>query len=926
MINEFFDKKAKIILYLIVLIFPGLSFSQNEACKEKLNLAKNYYDNGEFLLANDVLNQFQIACGNSSDYYKLKTKIAIVMENDQLAKNSMALYINSKAGNFIADDDPRLFKNLYAEVQDSLSSRLITSLSKKAEDVDLAAATVVVIKAEEFANRGYNDLIDLLSDQPGFDISKIQSAFYANVYQRGFRQENTERTLLLIDGIEENDIWSNVAYISRQYPLSNISAVEIVYGPASTIYGARAFAGAINIVTKSALNNKNISNSKLESKSMKFGVSAKGLMATYNSKACDLNISGKNKDIYFSLTGRVFKTDGNNLSQTSFYDYKKEDIDNLYYNPAKLMELTYTNNPFTTTNEVANIVNHFGLINGIDTNKYFNGYGSDTLTINPDSLSALVSKARQIDKDNYLRKINGSNVGYSNNAYNYFLSGKLSFDHFTVGFRTWKNHEGFNYYQDLYEAGSKNGNVWAPKNTTFYSIYDRQFENLSITNTSSYVINTIDKESALVNYNSFFGLLTNNGYSNLSFLNIIFPDSLIDGKKQGWRTTYYYYKARQFRNDFKVNYSIKRLNLIAGVDYRNSQLQGDYLQYTMYANEEKVDQSKVALAQELGTAYNQDKGGNQYNTLDLGLYSQATYKAIDSLLYFTAGGRYDYNQIRTTGGYGGIFNPKFAAICTVKKLIFKAIYSQGIQSPSSFTKYSTFTTRNANPNLKPEKIKNIEAVVQNRHGSKLYFDFSGFYSIINNAISSSVDPEDPKKQKNQNSGVYLIKGCQGNINFSLFETGLTFMINASLTQAKQTQNKLDTSFSEKTIADISPLKSNLNVNYHKLIFSHDFNFNLRVNYVGSKLVGPNSTVPLNNGFNDSNKIPGYSFMAFTLNYKNKHLSYLSFHFTINNLLNSNYYSPGPRTANGNYTSSYNGYVPYVPQQGRNFLFTINFNL
>ena len=97
-------------------------------------------------------------------------------------------------------------------------------------------------------------------------------------------------------------------------------------------------------------------------------------------------------------------------------------------------------------------------------------------------MSALVSKARQIDKDNYLRKINGSNVGYSNNAYNYFLSGKLSFDHFTVGFRTWKNHEGFNYYQDLYEAGSKNGNVWAPKNTTFYSIYDRQFENLSITN------------------------------------------------------------------------------------------------------------------------------------------------------------------------------------------------------------------------------------------------------------------------------------------------------------------------------------------------------------------------------------------------------------------------------------------------------------
>lgn len=926
MIKVFFKNIPTLFLFIIALLCPHSSFAQNEACKEKLNLAKNYYDNGEFILADGVLNQFQTDCGKSSDYYKLRTKIAIVTENIDVAKKSMALYIQSKAGNFLSDDDPRLFKNLYDEVRDSLSSRVITSLSKKAEDVDLAAATVVVIKAEEFENRGYNDLIDLLSDQPGFDISKIQSAFYANVFQRGFRQENTERTLLLIDGVEENDVWSNVAYISRQYPLSNISAVEIVYGPASTIYGARAFAGAINIVTKSALNNKKTSNSTVLPKSMKLGVSAKGLVGTYNSKGCDLNISGKNSDVSFSMTGRVYKTDGNNLSETSFYDYKKEDIDNLFYNPTKLSTLSYIDNSTTTTNEVANMVNRFKLVNGADTNRYFAGYGTGTLTVNPDSLSALINKARQIDKDNYLKKINGSNVGYSNNAYNYFLSGKLSFDHFTVGFRTWKNHEGFNYYQDLYEAGSKNGNVWAPKNTTFYSVYDRQFENISITNSSSYVINSIDKESALVNYNSFFGLLTTNSFSNLNFLNILFPDSLIDGNKHGWRTSYYYYKARQFRNDLKINYSIKRLNIISGMDFRNSQLQGDYLQYKMYATEEAVDQSKVALAQELGVAYNQDKGGNQYNTLDFGLYSQATYKVIDSLLYLTAGGRYDYNLIRTSGGYGGIFNPKLAAICTVKKLIFKAIYSQGIQNASSFTKYSTFTTRNANPNLKPERIKNIELVMQNRHGSKLYFDVSGFFSIINNAISSAVDPEDPEKQKNQNSGAYVIKGCQGTLNYALPKTGLTFMMNATLTQARQTQNKLEPNFAFKTIGDIAPLKSNLNVNYHKRLLTHDFNFNLRVNYVSAKLVGTKTTVPLNTGLNNSNNIPGYSFLAFTLNYKNTLCSYLSFHFTVNNLLNSNYYSPGPRTANGNYTSSYNGYVPYVPQQGRNFLFTINLDL
>lgn len=909
-------------------MYCPFSFSQESACKEKINLAKNYYENGEFVLSKGALDLYQDCLHKkNSEYYKLATKIAIVTENKLLAKSSMAYYINSKTGNYIADDDPQLFKDLYYQVQDSISNRFITSLSKKAEDVDLAAATVIVIKESEFSTRGYNDLIDLLSDLPGFDISKIQSAFYANVFQRGFRQENTERTLLLIDGIEENDIWSNVAYISRQYPLSNISAVEIIYGPASTIYGARAFAGAINIITKSAKSDDALAKGNFNNNAMRFGVSAKGLLGSYNSKGCDLNITGKNKEVSFALTGRVYSTDGNNLNSETFYDYKKDDIDNLFYDPNKLKSLAYTDNSLTTTNELDNLVNRLGLIVGNDTNKYFTGYGSGTLKINPDSATSLINKARQIDKDNYLKKVNGSNVGYSNNAYNYFFSGKISLEYFTAGFRTWKNHEGFNYYQDLYEAGSKNGNVWAPKNTSFYTKYDRQFNNMSISNLSSYVISSIDKESALVNYNSFYGLLTQNSYANPSFLNILFPDSLIDGNKQGWKNTYYYYKARQFRNDFKLNYSAERLNIITGLDFRSSQLQGDYLQYTMYATEEKVDQSEIALAQELGTAYNQEKGGNQYNTIDVGLYSQASYKLVDSLLYITAGGRYDYNLIRTSGGYGGIFNPKFAIVYTLKKIIFKGIYAQGTQNASQFTKYSTFTTRNANPDLKPERIKNIELVVQNRHGgNKVYFDLSGFYSIIDNAISSSVDIDDPKKQKNQNSGEYQIFGTQGNMQFSLIKNSLTFNINGTFTAARQTEHKLDSNFVVKTIGDISPFKANFITNFHKTISTNDLNFNLRCNYVSNKPVGVKTTVPLNTGINSSNQIPGYFLLCFTTSYKNLHYSYLSFQFTVNNILNVKYYSPGPRTANGNYTNSYSGYVPYVPQQGRNFIFTINLNL
>ncbi|MGV8090862.1 MAG: TonB-dependent receptor [Mangrovibacterium sp.] len=108
---------------------------------------------------------------------------------------------------------------------------------------------------------------------------------YANIYQRGFRQNNTEKTLLLIDGIEENDLWTNWAYVDRQYPLSNVEQVEIIYGPASTMYGPNAFAGVINVITRDSQNAVKQQNS--------IGVDANAGYGTYNTRFTDLSISGQ---------------------------------------------------------------------------------------------------------------------------------------------------------------------------------------------------------------------------------------------------------------------------------------------------------------------------------------------------------------------------------------------------------------------------------------------------------------------------------------------------------------------------------------------------------------------------------------------------------------------------------------------------------
>ena len=54
------------------------------------------------------------------------------------------------------------------------------------------------------------------------------------------------------------------------------------------------------------------------------------------------------------------------------------------------------------------------------------------------------------------------------------------------------------------------------------------------------------------------------------------------------------------------------------------------------------------------------------------------------------------------------------------------------------------------------------------------------------------------------------------------------------------------------------------------------------------------------------------------------LKSLKLQFTVNNILNALYYSPGPRTADGDYINNYNGFVPYVPQENRNYRLSLIF--
>lgn len=56
--------------------------------------------------------------------------------------------------------------------------------------------------------------------------------------------------LLLIDGVQVNELNSGGFYGGAQYNLSDVERIEVVYGPASALYGTNAVSGIIHLITK----------------------------------------------------------------------------------------------------------------------------------------------------------------------------------------------------------------------------------------------------------------------------------------------------------------------------------------------------------------------------------------------------------------------------------------------------------------------------------------------------------------------------------------------------------------------------------------------------------------------------------------------------------------------------------------------------
>jgi outer membrane receptor protein involved in Fe transport len=850
-----------------------------EACESALGLAEKSYQLGLF---EDVPGQL-VPClrGPTSRSTAIRVHSLLArtyLATDDLVKARVEVSAILRLDSSFEAPPPPRFAQLVAQVRREEATVQVESVSKTKESLREAPATVIVITGEEIRRRGYLDLEQILHDLPGFDISRSNGDVYSYIYQRGFRRNN-DRNLLLVDGVEQNDLTSNVLYLSRQYPMSNIDRIEVIYGPASTMYGANAFTGVINVVTKQpeAL--------IAEGKRLGFEVQAAG--GGYRSRYADLTVAGKDGsgNVAWSLSSHLFRSDERDLSGFPDWDYNYQDYKRSLRLVGPLAQLFSRLYPCS-----GNVSPYYRCASD-------NGQLSIELTDEGER------RARELDR----QLIADNNIHFSDDTDDLSVFGKLRISNLVLGVQLWRTREGWSSF--LTEA-SEFGSHWTPRQTLFYLQYSHPVgKDLTFRAFSRYQSSRIEGGAA-----SEFHLLHTYDLGLLHLWDLTAPCiSPLDGSRpptcpaQPFIEVFHPRRSSdQLRSELTLVYDpSEKLSAVAGIDFWESSIQSDTV----------TDSSLTGVA----------PLPEHIQHTNLAAYAQASYKPRKTLR-LTLAGRLDHNEINdkpSASGFGTLFTPRAAVIYMpgAGRWVFKAIYSEAFKDPTDLEKFGIelFVRQIPSPPLRPERVRNYELSAGWAPSQGLSVEGAAYQAEYRDvvelrAVQDCTLPFGIGCARFENAGRFRVRGLQLTARYTVGNSEMTG--NYTYTEPFELDPRnLDGSpilmaghpSDTLRIGDIATHRVNLGWNVG---WTAKLNSDLRLRYVGSRETGPGTTVP----GNIFHQIDAYSVVEAALTFKLP-LPATTLQLLADNLFDAQYYDPATNTISA-------GNSPRIPQAGRRIYFRV----
>ncbi len=155
---------------------------------------------------------------------------------------------------------PLMSPNLFASSADEADlasiygdEEIVSIATGTLQPISKAPAVASIISASQIKQMGATNVDAVLESIPGLHVSAHPIGYNPIYTFRGIHSDFNAQVLMLVNGIpitnlfhgDRNLVWGG-------FPVESISRIEIIRGPGSAVYGADAFSGVINIITKNA--------------------------------------------------------------------------------------------------------------------------------------------------------------------------------------------------------------------------------------------------------------------------------------------------------------------------------------------------------------------------------------------------------------------------------------------------------------------------------------------------------------------------------------------------------------------------------------------------------------------------------------------------------------------------------------------------
>jgi outer membrane receptor protein involved in Fe transport len=287
------------------------------------------------------------------------------------------------------------------EILKQFGDEEVITASRTSQKISDAPSKVYVFSRDTIHERGYRTLTELLQDVPGFDFNSFNDSgeYPTDLILRGISDVGQTQILLMENGIIQNDIGNGwLRHVQFDTVLIDVERIEIILGPGSALYGANAYAGLINIITRKG---KSLF-SKKDANLMGDARMQGGKNNTYMPEG--LLAFKLPNDMIFQMAGRYYDTNGDRGKGRP------------------------------------------------DPGNYFNN------NYEPDRVKTSEYGAINNDRTPFGTRKPITN-GYNNSAQDYFLRGALSKDGLTFGFNIWDVKEGLSSYVPGYEYFANTPNI-----------------------------------------------------------------------------------------------------------------------------------------------------------------------------------------------------------------------------------------------------------------------------------------------------------------------------------------------------------------------------------------------------------------------------------------------------------------------------------